>query len=304
MSDNKRIGKITFTGIANPKEGEYLGIYDVFTIEANGQNLKQITFGDEWLSNSSLSPDGTKIAFTQIVGEDNDEHDIFLSYVMNSDGTDKRLLTEKELGYGTTLCFSPDSKRILFAHDGLYTIDVNGTNLKHILMEAGVHSASFSADELSIIYIYTRVTKTLSGKISNIEPIGFFIMDTDGSNQRLLYPFSLLGKNCQEWVISPDGSKMAYVAYTKSGCTVDKKAVYLVDLPFDLNSPEPRKLTDGFDSVGSPVFSPDSSHLAFIEHKLNQSRAYTICVDGSDLQPLTNGVVPIPVEFSPFSWVE
>jgi len=309
MTKNELTGKITFVGIARPGE-HFIDDFDIFTIDADGKDLKQLTFGGEWLLRPSYSPDGTKIAFVEMREvEDTDPFgpeipDEYYGYIMNSDGTDRKLLIEMNLENGTSFCFSPDSKQLLFATDALYVIDTDGKNLKRIPVEGNPYSAAFTADGHNIIFIHVRETPAPYNHEYKWEPIGFFLIGLDGGNERLLYPFSLLGQHCQEWTVSPDGSKIAFVRNTIVEGSLMGSDIYVADLVFDLNVQGLKNLTEGIiNTVGSPTFSPDSSHLAFIEHRNHKTRAFTIRVDGSDLRPLTVGDPPIPTEFSPFAWV-
>jgi TolB protein len=85
----------------------------IFIMNADGSNVKRITFAGVYNSTPSWSPDGKKIAFA---GQSEDHFDIF---VMNSDGTGMLRLTsaKKTTGRWSTNedpSFSPDGRFVMY----------------------------------------------------------------------------------------------------------------------------------------------------------------------------------------------
>jgi Tol biopolymer transport system component len=89
-------------------------------------------YGDLW---PKYSPDGTQIVFSSRRDDD------FEIYLMNSDGSTHRRLTQSQ-GVDTHPSFSPDGKRIAFtsARDRnyeIYTMNVDGSGVRRITNDPG-----------------------------------------------------------------------------------------------------------------------------------------------------------------------
>jgi TolB protein len=145
-------------------------------MDADGNNLINLTKHKMDDVVPSWSPDGSKIAFVSYRGGLNDPAHIF---VMNADGTGRRNLTgDSDLTDSFFPTWSPDGKKIVFdsrrlfedAH--IYVITAEGENLER-LTEEGNHGASpvYVLDGRKIAYVSRR------GGDYNI-----YLMDTNGRN--------------------------------------------------------------------------------------------------------------------------
>jgi TolB protein len=81
--------------------------YDIFTANADGSNLKQLTDTAGYDAEATISPNGKKIVFTTMRSGDLD------IYTMDTDGRNVRRLTT-ELGYDGGAFFSADNKQIVY----------------------------------------------------------------------------------------------------------------------------------------------------------------------------------------------
>jgi len=81
--------------------------YDIFTANADGSNVKQLTDTAGYDAEATISPNGKKIVFTTMRSGDLD------IYTMDTDGRNVRRLTT-ELGYDGGAFFSADSKQIVY----------------------------------------------------------------------------------------------------------------------------------------------------------------------------------------------
>ncbi len=81
--------------------------YDIFSVKADGSDLKQMTNNPGYDAEATLSPNGKKIVFTS---ERDGDLDI---YTMDTNGKNVKRLTD-ELGYDGGPFFSPDSKQIVY----------------------------------------------------------------------------------------------------------------------------------------------------------------------------------------------
>jgi len=121
--------------------------FDIYQVDMNGKNLKNLTRAPGYDAEASYSPDGKWIAFASnrqaylkpLSAEDKKIFDKDASYmmdiyIMRADGTDVKQLTHTP-GYDGGPFFSPDGKRITFRRftpDGMqaevHTIAIDGTD--------------------------------------------------------------------------------------------------------------------------------------------------------------------------------
>ena len=81
--------------------------YDIFTANADGTNIKQLTKTNGYDAEATVSPNGKKIIFTSMRDGDLD------LYSMDTNGKNVKRLTN-ELGYDGGAFFSPDGKQIVY----------------------------------------------------------------------------------------------------------------------------------------------------------------------------------------------
>jgi Tol biopolymer transport system component len=129
--------QIAFRGdldLAEPSGDE-----EIYVMNADGTNVRQLTSNADFDSAPSWSPDGGWILFerapagTFTTGVEAQEKDV---YVMRADGTDVRRLTDSP-GLDEGPEFSPDGTRIAFssARDGqqeIYVMDADGANPRRL----------------------------------------------------------------------------------------------------------------------------------------------------------------------------
>lgn len=110
------------------------GSQQIYTMDANGGNVKRISFGQGLYSTPVWSPRGDLIAFTKQHGGQ------FFIGVMKPDGSGERLLTQSWLDEGPS--WAPNGRVIVFSREApggsagnrsrLYSVDVTGRNLREV----------------------------------------------------------------------------------------------------------------------------------------------------------------------------
>ncbi|NJD78306.1 MAG: hypothetical protein FIB08_14645 [Candidatus Methanoperedens sp.] len=181
--------KITFTSNRG-------GSMDIWTIDADGTNLTQLTTYSSYDFYSSFSPDGKKIVFTSNRSGNSD------IWVMDADGRNQRQVTTSP-SEDMIPSWAPDSRRILFRSNrsgsgDIWMIDSDGTNLTQVTEgPAGDWGASFSPDGRRITF-----DSESSGRME------IWIMDADGSNLMQLTRSGEGISMCNAW--SSDNKTIAF----------------------------------------------------------------------------------------------
>jgi Tol biopolymer transport system component len=206
------------------------GVQNIYVMDADGKNVKQITQEKEICRAPAWSPDGKKIVFTRHV--EGQSPDLF---IMDADGKNMVNLTN-DPGYDADAAWSPDGKKILFTslrggNQGfhLYTMDPDGKNLKELTTEdngQGFVYPAWSPDGKKIAYAHPMG-----------DALEVFLVDADGKNQKQL---SKQGGQNSYAAWSPDGTKIAWHHIDGSGATAiwmmdadgsNQKEVLKVDMP-------------------------------------------------------------------------
>jgi len=230
----------------------------IYTISADGSNLRRLTDNQTAAGQPRWSRDGKMIVFYS-------ERDGHLQlYVMKSDGSAQRRLTEgKDLDYlpdfspkGDSVVFQSRKERTGIAHD-IYLIRADGTNRTRITDEKnGYTSPKWSPDGKKILFERAIVTKKYYRDLSR-EEMGqmknsteIFVMDKDGSNLKNL---------------TNNGAEDSTPQWSKNGKTIyfmsrrDGSAnVYAMNA----DGTKVRQIADG-KIVTNPFISPDEKFFAY-----------------------------------------
>ncbi len=125
------------------------------------------------IEHTALSPDGTRIAYFDGMGDNS--HNL---WVMNADGTERRLLLDDEVsgaGHVGGPTWSPDGEWLAFkatvnGEDGIYRVRPDGSGLMQVV-PGSVAAVQWSPDGSRIAYVRQGV---------------LFIVNLDGSNERIV----------------------------------------------------------------------------------------------------------------------
>jgi TolB protein len=212
---------------------------DIWIMNTDGSNQKQITSDSYWDWNPDLSPDGKKIAF---ISDRVSPWDI---WIMNVDGSNKtQLTTDPAKDYYPD--WSPDGNKIVFASKrtgnwDIWIIDANGSNEVQLTSDAGTDwDPAWSPDGNKIVFTSSR------GGSSDI-----WVMDIDGSNKTQLTTDPNF-----EWdaAWSPDGNKIAF-----GTSKANDEDIWVMDS----DGSNQTQLTTGPNSDWMPVWSPNGKMIAF-----------------------------------------
>lgn len=190
--------------VANPKTSE------IALMNPDGSGVTRLkVFG----SDPMLSPDGTKIVYCSL-------RDTIYSqiYVMNSDGTSPKRITDHKSGDACGPVWSPDGKKISYyafaqtqpsRNPEIWLIDADGSNPKK-LTDHGM-DPTWSPDGREIAFESRR---------DGIFQI--YAMNSDGSNVRRLTKHNAEDSN-PAW--GPDGKTIAYISATSN----DRRGLFVMN---------------------------------------------------------------------------
>jgi Tol biopolymer transport system component len=174
---------------------KHVGASALWVVNADGTSAEALP-GGNGLELPEWSPDGTRIAaIAEVTGT---------IVVINANGTG-RVDLPASIATGNRPSWSNDGASILFAmHDTLSTVTV-GTGEVHVLAVPsviGVSTPRWSPDQSRISFIARTP-----------ERLGVYVIDADGSNQRLLIDTDVASSAA--W--SPDGRSLVYAAAFSQG---------------------------------------------------------------------------------------
>jgi len=211
---------------------------DIFVMDADGRNLRQLTehsANDIW---PEWSPDGTQIAFPSR------RDDNFEIYVINADGTNLRRLTNTA-SHEDFPAWSPDGTQIVFSRiqgdDGTYIMNADGSNERQLLSFPILEpdwspdgtKIAFGSDHENFRGIYLMdVEKALLGEYM------------EGDNLQQLSN-TRGGENCPSW--SPDGSRISFISWRDGD-----GEIYVMDA----DGSNLQKLTDNWSEDEFPAWQP------------------------------------------------
>jgi Tol biopolymer transport system component len=214
-----------------------------------------------------ISGDGSKVVFERNVGSSN--YEIF---IINSDGTNLRQLTDSE-AWDVVPSISFDGSKVVFQSDvdgdfEIFIINSDGTNLKQLTSnDIDDYKASINMDGSKIAFLRDA---EVFGKSE------IFVMNSDGSGVTGLNVF-VPTAYYKPFSISDDGSKIAFVS-------VEDTEIYIINS----DGSGLKQLTDNNACNEQASISGDGSKVVFTSDVDGDYEIFVIDSDGSHLTQLTH----------------
>lgn len=242
---------------------------EIWSMDYDGSNQKQLTFYNNITMTPAVSPDGTKLAFTTFVeGQP-------LIYVHSLETNRRLTFYNQTASLNTTPQFTPDGKSILLASSAtgwsqIYMAGLDGSNLRRI-------SYSRSLDVHPVVN--PRTGAQLAFVSGRSGPPQVYLMDLDGANVRKLSPG---GGDAVQPAWDPQGQNIAF-SWTR-GFEPGNYNIFLMNVA----TQELVQLTHGAGRNEHPYFSPSGTHLVFSSNRSGGTQIWTMRADGSQLRKLTS----------------
>lgn len=245
------------------------GAPEIWSMDYDGTNQKQLTFYKNITVTPAVSPDGSKLAFTTYVeGQP--------SIYIHSLETNRRLtFYNQAASLNTTPSFTPDGNSIAYASSAtgwsqIYMADLDGRNLRRI-------SYSRSLD------VHPLVNPKTGAQIAFVSgrsgPPQIYLMDLDGANVRKLSPG---GGDAVQPAWDPQGENIAF-AWTR-GFEPGNYNIFVMNVA----TQQLVQLTHGAGRNEHPSWSPSGTHIVFSSNRSGGTQIWTMRADGTQLRKLTS----------------
>jgi hypothetical protein len=153
---------------------------NLYLINRNGTG-KRMLLENEGVKSPSWTPDGTKVIYVQMNVQDGNP--IMSVYILDIASNEKAKIRESSPGVILSPVISPDGTKIAYSSGGVYTMDLDGSNVEQILQPLSDESAfflSWSKDGKKIAFSTTNGVPY--GADTWVEYGNIYVMNSDGSD--------------------------------------------------------------------------------------------------------------------------
>lgn len=232
---------------------------DIFIMDFDGENVKQLTRDGNFALSPSWAPDGNRIVFTSYKPAVKGGFANPNLYTYNV-ATNKRELVTAARGINSGAVFHPKKNQIA------YTYSNNGKPEIFMLdLEAKTRVALTQTMFFSVEPAWSPDGNRLAYSSSKTGRPHIYVSNADGSGAKQL-TFAGVYNSSPKW--SPKGDKIVFSGQENLKNNFN---IFMID-PSGSNLV---RLTDGANSSENPAFSPDGRHVAFSS---NQGGMYQIYV--------------------------
>jgi TolB protein len=252
------------------------GILQIFIMNEDGSDKKQLTNIDENCMKPKWSPDGKQIVFYSDAGQ---------IYLIRNVDTESPTVQPYYVGAGVNPSFLPDGGQIIYNDEyegvlSIFIIDTTQGSETNIISDGRYSNMQTLSDEGNkIIY---------SAFINGYKSI--MVADLDDTTNNYISKISRNDEANLEPDISSDGSRIVYASFDNNL----KGTIRIFE-----NGKE-TALSKGLPSSNVPRFSPDASKIAFVVIDGNNVSLYLMDSDGSNKKDLHVGGGNIGT----FQWID
>ncbi|HXK05470.1 MAG TPA: hypothetical protein VMS37_23905 [Verrucomicrobiae bacterium] len=244
------------------------GHKEIWVMDFDGKNQRQITHFNSITQYPSVSPDGTKIAFTSWV------HVQPAIFVFSVDPVRDLRFYNQTASVNGTPSFTPDGKQIIYMSAaggccGIFIANLDGRGFRRISSSASIDTEpKVSPKGNDIVFVSGR-----SG------PQQLYRMNMDGADMERLTPGNGEASN-PSW--HPNGLMIAF-AWTQGFATGNFNIFTM-----DVATRKYDQLTHSEGRNENPSWAPDGAHLAFSSTRSGGKQIWTMLANGTQPQRLTS----------------
>ncbi len=242
---------------------------EIYTIDVDTGEIRDLTNRPEVDHNASWSPDGSQIAFSSNSVEKGND---FAIYVMDANGKNLSKIADGAV-FGTYPSWSPDGSQIAFTREdnknSIMVVNRDGTDL-HEFYTGGslLRSPLWSPDGSQIAFFYLNdgaiySVRSDDGSVSNLSGI----RPNDYPAGDVSFNWSLDGKQ----IVFMSGRDRKYQIYVMNA-----------------DGSDVRRLTDSESCDIVPKWTLDGKQIIFGSNRGGQYDIYSMNADGSNVFQLTN----------------
>jgi TolB protein len=246
------------------------GHKEIWMMDPDGKNQRQITRFNNISTYPTVSPDGTKVAFTSWV---KGQPAIF---VFSVDPVRDLRYYNQAASVNQAGSFTPDGKQIVYASSAgtgrccrIFIANLDGTGFRPISSSSAIEVEPKVNPKTGSDIVFS------SGRSG---PQQVYRMNMDGSDVERLTPGTGEASNAS-W--HPGGQHIAF-AWTQ-GYATGAFNIFTMNVA----TKDYVQLTHGDGKNENPSWAPDGIHIVFAKTRGNSSQIYTMLADGNQLQQLT-----------------
>jgi TolB protein len=247
------------------------GHKEVWVMDPDGKNQRQITRFNSTSIQPTVSPDGSKIAFTSYARINP------AIFIFSVDPVRDLHFYNQRASVNETPGFTPDGKQMVYASSApndrccrIYIANLDGSGLRPITTS-------------SFIDVEPKVNPKTGNEIVFVSgrsgPQQIYRMNMDGTDIERLTPGEGEASN-PSW--HPDGQMIAY-AWTR-GYAQGAFNIFIMDVA---SRKQPMQLTHGEGRNENPSWAPDGRHLMFMSTRAGGHQIWSMLADGTQVQQLT-----------------
>lgn len=244
----------------------------IWSVDSDGANLTRITRGTGIAVSPVWSPEGSRIAYTEL-------RDHGGPVIIQNLTTGSRQTVPGTSGAGNSITpvFSPSGSEMIFARSGENGTDLFRVDIARMCCVLALTAGGKLADNMNPAYSPDgRRVAFLSTRAGRPQ---IYVMDADGANQRALDPTagpSTGGSYAPDW--SPDGERIAFHRDIAGGRQV---------MVYDFATGRATAVT-GNGRNEDPSWAPDSRHLVFRSTRSAGEQLWVLDTETWSMRQLTN----------------
>lgn len=244
----------------------------IWRVDADGANLQRVTRGTGIAMSPAVSPDARRLAY----GELRDYAAVIVLQNLVT-GARQQVPGTNVGGTSSAPVFAPGGREMIFARSweegtDLYAVDIAQSCCVRRLTTGGKlainTTPAYSPDGRRVAFVSDR------GGSAQV-----FVMDADGTNQRVLVPFEF-GQtgpsHSPDW--APDGSALAFHRDVAGG-----RQIHV----YEFTTGRTRAVTTSGRNE-DPSWAPDARHLVFTSTRTGRNQLWILDLESGRMRQLTN----------------